>query len=177
MEKIENGYCSTCSTKFEALVWPRECKACGAVFWDNPKPVVVSLVPVIEGGALIGLRGENPGAGKWNLLGGYIEKPHDWRANGGREIDEESNGRVIIDHRRLQPIDVYSPDDARNILIFAISHPIHADSIVGFVPTKESLALKIVHEPVPLAFRSHTDILRRYFEGEFEHALQKTRPR
>ncbi len=179
MELIKKGFCSSCGTKLRIPEesFPRECMSCGGQFWDNPLPVIATLVPVIEGGVLIGQRGHDPRAGDWNLLAGFIEKPHSWRVNGVREVREETNGCVIIEPESLILCDAYSPPESGDtLLLFAISAPISRAVIETFRPIPETLALKIVHEPAPLAFRSHTNALKRYFEGDFDHLIRKARP-
>lgn len=89
-------YCSACSSALSAeeraKVHPK-CTHCGATHWQNPRPVVLLLQPVITIGGLglaIAKRGIEPAKGAYALPGGFQEIGETSRAGGCREFREES---------------------------------------------------------------------------------------
>src|SRR4030095_15578629 len=88
----EYRFCPLCSAPLQrSEVAGRSrlnCVDCGFVHWDNPKPVTITLIPKDDGLVLI-KRKLNPGAGKWALPGGFIERFEGPGAGAMQEPEEE----------------------------------------------------------------------------------------
>jgi ADP-ribose pyrophosphatase YjhB (NUDIX family) len=70
------------------------CPACGLVVYANPAPAVCALVVDAKGRVLLGRRADEPSAGKWDILGGFMdefEQPLDALR---RELREETGLEV-----------------------------------------------------------------------------------
>jgi ADP-ribose pyrophosphatase YjhB (NUDIX family) len=72
---------------------PCRCHACGAEFWDNPKPCAGALVSH-AGKLLLVRRAIEPWAGCWDIPGGFCEPGEHPEATAAREVREET-GLVI----------------------------------------------------------------------------------
>ena len=66
------------------------CTNCGLTVYANPAPTASALVLDEEGRVLLARRGADPGAGLWDLLGGFIEEGEEPLAALRREIEEET---------------------------------------------------------------------------------------
>jgi 8-oxo-dGTP diphosphatase len=67
-----------------------ECPNCGLAVYANPAPTASAIVVDEEGRVLLARRSGDPGAGLWDLLGGFIEEGEDALAALHREIREET---------------------------------------------------------------------------------------
>lgn len=133
--------------------------------FENPTPVVVGLVTVRDEKGRIGLitgrRGIEPGRGKLGLPGGYLEI-EDWREGLRREIREEMGLELTCP---LEPVDVISTASGKMVLIFAMAtKEIDASDLAPFVPNDEVTERVIIYEPTGLAFPSHTQVVKSFFE-------------
>jgi ADP-ribose pyrophosphatase YjhB (NUDIX family) len=156
---MKDSYCSHCGATFGSQVHPKHCGNCNNITWRNPIPVSVVLVP-IDNGLLIGRRGINPGKGELALPGGYIEYGESWRNAGARELMEEIG--LEINPLDLQLFNVFS--SVEHILIFSVA-PIQSRKVIEeFVPNTETTEVLVATEAMPLAFESHTSMMKRFFE-------------
>ncbi len=67
------------------------CDPCGLVVYANPAPAICVLVVDDEGRVLLGRRAHEPAAGRWDVLGGFMnenEQPFDTLR---RELREETS--------------------------------------------------------------------------------------
>ena len=115
------------------------CSQCGA--WKNPAPVAVLVVPV-DSGVLVIRRNIPP----------------------VREVREEAG--VVIDAAGVRHARTVSPPDGRVVLIFGVAPPLTSGDLRTWEPNPEVIERLLVHEPVDLAFPTHTDVLRAWFAGE-----------
>jgi NADH pyrophosphatase NudC (nudix superfamily) len=67
-----------------------ECPNCGLAVYANPAPTASAIVVDEEGRVLLARRSGEPGAGLWDLLGGFIDEGEDALAALHREIREET---------------------------------------------------------------------------------------
>ena len=141
--------------------------------YQNPIPVVVSLVPVItadpwpKSGLLVIRRGDEPAKGELALPGGYLEtKDGDWRVGAARELKEELDLDVKPDQYVL--FDVLSGREGALLLLFGlVKHGwlvgIKEEELPPFTPNDEVTERLIITGPTKLAFETHTKIVERYF--------------
>ena len=93
-------YCSKCGEATEIrnidLMDRDVCKSCGEIFYDNPLPVVSSVV-VEDRKVLLVLRAREPQAGLWCLPSGFVEMGETIEQAVLRETEEEAGirGEVV----------------------------------------------------------------------------------
>jgi ADP-ribose pyrophosphatase YjhB (NUDIX family) len=143
-----------------------------AVTYFNPTPVVVALVPVrainpdsgvLEIGLLTIERGIEPQIGHLALPGGYLEY-EDWRAGLLRELCEETTIR-IEDVSCVTLRGATSIDQNRKIIIFGGVPTIEYSALSEFIPNRESRRFEVIFEPRELAFLTHTEMARQFFDS------------
>ena len=165
-EPKKDSHCSFCGTKFtEQNDWPRKCFHCYNDTYKNPLPVVVTVLNVWENnklGTLIQKRGHEPKKDEWAFTGGYIDKGETWQEAIVREVREELGLETSVDDYLLS--DVLSNTDKSTLLVFAICLKTFEKNELNFVPNDEVTEIKIIHEPIELAFPSHTEMLALRFE-------------
>jgi ADP-ribose pyrophosphatase YjhB (NUDIX family) len=162
----KNSHCSYCGQPFAPdQPWPRRCAACGQVTYRNPTPVAVVLLPV-DGGLVVIRRGSGNerGVGQLSLPGGFIDYNETWQAGAARELFEETG--VTIGSEELQEVRVLSGGHA-TVLIFGLARPRTLAALPPFQLNSEATERLIIHHPVALAFDTHTQVVREYFEGRF----------
>lgn len=158
-------HCDRCGGRYEALEWPRVCGGCSLYMWRPIHPVAVVLIPVTgsKDGVLVGRRDINPGKGMFALPGGFSEFGEIAEDAARRELFEETGlqtGGIRFSHTFA--------DDAGHFLIFFHGDALDADAIMrDFVPSDECPELMIATEPMELAFESHTEAMRSYFENRW----------
>lgn len=82
--------CPRCRHELEPDERSVRCTNCGLVVYANPAPTASALVLDDEGRVLLARRAADPGAGLWDLLGGFIEEGEEPLAALRREIEEET---------------------------------------------------------------------------------------
>jgi ADP-ribose pyrophosphatase YjhB (NUDIX family) len=83
-------FCPICGEAIEKVEDRAECRACGYVGYANPVPAVEAVCLDPQGRVLLGRRALDPGAGLWDLPGGFLhENEHPLDAL-RREIREET---------------------------------------------------------------------------------------
>jgi mutator protein MutT len=71
------------------------CQACGAVLYENPKPVVAAVIER-DGKVLLARRARGDQAGKWDLPGGFVEAEETAEEALAREVQEEVGCRIDL---------------------------------------------------------------------------------
>ena len=151
-------HCHYCGTPYSDDFYPHTCKKCQQIVWVNLAPVVVVLVPFIEGGLLGTKRAIEPGLGKWAFPSGYIELGETWQQAGVRELEEETGIKLS---GLSDAIDVISVDDV--VLIVAMSLLISLKKAMdSFKPNSEVSELIQLKEVVELAFPAQTKLLAKH---------------
>jgi ADP-ribose pyrophosphatase YjhB (NUDIX family) len=118
----------------------------------------------MDGGVLIIQRGIEPAKGHWALPGGFLETGESWQEGAAREVREETG--LVLPRTEIQLIDALSVAQNRQIILFCTTKSRHARSDFTFIPNAESLDLRIMTTPEPLAFSAHTEYARRLLTGE-----------
>ena len=158
----QNSHCSYCGNPFEAeQAWPRTCAVCGNTSFVNPLPVSVVLLPV-DDGLLAVRRNIEPRIGWLALPGGYVELGESWQQAGAREVLEETG--VVIDPAEIREFRVKSAPYGGTLVVFGLAQPRHAQDLPPFVPNAETQEMCVLSAPQELAFSTHTEAMREYFE-------------
>lgn len=156
-------HCAFCGTGFaDTASWPRDCPGCGETAWANPFPVAVALLPVVDGGVklLVVRRSIEPGAGLLALPGGYIELGETWQQAAVRELREES--RIDADADQVGLFHV--GNSARTIQVFGLLPHRPVAELPASAVTEEADGWELIDAPRELAFPTHTEAARRFFE-------------
>jgi 8-oxo-dGTP diphosphatase len=73
------------------------CAECGERYWANPVPGAQAVI-VRDGRVLLGRRRADPGAGLWDLPGGFLHEGEDALEGLRREVREET-------HLEIRPVE------------------------------------------------------------------------
>lgn len=156
-------HCHFCGAAYATQSgFPKTCPACGQTIWSNPLPVAVVLVKM-DGGVLIIRRGIEPAKGHWALPGGFLETGESWQEGAAREVREETG--LVLPHDEIQLIDALSVAQNRQIILFCTTRNTHSRNDFRFEPCEETLDLRVMTSPEPLAFSAHTEYARRLLNG------------
>ena len=162
----QHSHCSYCGHPFEIdQAWPRLCAACGNTSFVNPLPVSVVILPV-DDGVLLVRRNIPPQIGQLALPGGYINRGESWQQAGARELYEETG--VIIQPEDLREFRVKSAPNGVTLLIFSIALSMRSCDLPPFTPNEETQEVCVLHTPQELAFSTHTETLREYFQSFYK---------
>jgi 8-oxo-dGTP diphosphatase len=82
--------CPRCRHELQLAESSVHCPNCGLTVYANPAPTASALIIDDEGRVLLARRAADPGAGLWDLLGGFIEEGEEPLAALQREIEEET---------------------------------------------------------------------------------------
>ncbi len=124
------------------------------------QPVVADFDGVVPSGVIIGRRGIEPHIGVMALPGGFVEFGEKAEVAAAREIFEEMSipvGGLRFSHSFA--------DQEGHFLMFFHARPIwieHAQ--MSFKPSAECPKMDIATDPMQLAFESHTEALKLFFE-------------
>jgi ADP-ribose pyrophosphatase YjhB (NUDIX family) len=161
------SHCSYCGHPFEIdQAWPRLCAACGNTSFVNPLPVSVVLLPV-DDGLLVVRRNIEPQIGWLALPGGYINRGESWQQAGARELFEETG--IVIQPEDLREFRVKSAPGYNTLIVFGLAKVMRASDLPPFSPNEETQEICVLAAPQELAFSTHTDTLREYFEERLSH--------
>jgi 8-oxo-dGTP diphosphatase len=109
-------YCVVCGTDLGGLAAPCRCHNCGHEYWRNPKPCGGACV-VNNENLLLVLRANDPGAGLWDLPGGFCDPEEHPLATTHREVQEET-GLTLHSMKYLGMwIDTYGNEDPPEITL------------------------------------------------------------
>jgi 8-oxo-dGTP diphosphatase len=81
--------CPRCNAELERERRSVHCPSCGLTVYANPAPTASAILLDDEGNVLLARRGAEPGAGLWDLLGGFIDEGEEPLAALRRELEEE----------------------------------------------------------------------------------------
>ncbi|KWU17851.1 NUDIX domain-containing protein [Burkholderia cenocepacia] len=132
--------------------------------WNNPIPVAVCLVPVIDGGRrfLLGMiRATAPGFGGLAYPGGYMEELEDAPVTASRELKEETTLDLPASVWRT----AYTRITENNrLLIFLVStESITGEQVRGLPATKEASGYRLVEDGTEFVFPLHQQVNEEYF--------------
>jgi len=83
------SHCPRCGSALRNEISQAKCESCGFVVYANSVPAVQALV-VRDGCVLLARRDREPGEGKWDLPGGFLEEGEEPLAGLRRELREET---------------------------------------------------------------------------------------
>jgi 8-oxo-dGTP diphosphatase len=81
--------CPRCRAELRHQNASVECPSCGLTAYANPAPTASAILVDGESRVLLTRRAAAPGAGLWDLPGGFIDEGEDALATLGRELREE----------------------------------------------------------------------------------------
>jgi ADP-ribose pyrophosphatase YjhB (NUDIX family) len=84
-------FCPRCGEAIEKVEDRAECRACGYVGYANPVPATEAVCFRDDGRVLLGRRAIDPGAGLWDLPGGFLHEDEHPLDALRREIREETS--------------------------------------------------------------------------------------
>lgn len=161
VKREPHSHCHFCGTAYaDNNAYPRTCPACGEMFWSNPIPVAVVAVKM-ENGVLIIQRGIEPAKGHWALPGGFLETGETWQQGACREVLEETGFKLPTEEIEL--VYALSAARTRQLILFCATKSRFRFSDFTFVPSEETLAVRIMAAPEKLAFPAHAEFAQRYF--------------
>ena len=82
--------CPRCGTPLEHAQRAVRCPRCGLEEYANPAPTVSAVIRDEAGRILLARRAHDPGAGLWDLLGGFMDEREEPLAALRRELREET---------------------------------------------------------------------------------------
>jgi 8-oxo-dGTP diphosphatase len=82
--------CPRCLTPLEHAEGSVHCLSCGLEEYANPGPTASAVIRDSEGRILLARRAADPGAGLWDLLGGFMDEGEDPLETLRRELREET---------------------------------------------------------------------------------------
>ena len=165
----QHSHCSYCGHPFEAdQAWPRLCAACGNTSFVNPLPVSVVLLPV-DDGLLAVRRNIEPQIGQLALPGGYINRGEAWQQAGARELLEETG--IAVPAEDLREFRVKSAPGYNTLIVFGLARRMRSSDLPPFAPNEETQEICVLNAPQELAFSTHTEALREYFEEKLSHRV------
>jgi 8-oxo-dGTP diphosphatase len=83
--------CPRCRAELERQERSVHCPACGLTVYANPAPTASAILLDDGGRVLLARRSADPGAGLWDLLGGFIDEGEEPEAALRRELEEETS--------------------------------------------------------------------------------------
>jgi 8-oxo-dGTP diphosphatase len=81
--------CPRCAAALEHEHGLVRCPACALVVYARPTPAVCALIVDDDGRVLLGRRAVEPAAGRWDILGGFMEEDEQPLETLRRELREE----------------------------------------------------------------------------------------
>ena len=82
--------CPRCQTQLEHAERSVRCPSCGLEEYANPAPTVSALIRDERGRILLARRARAPGAGLWDLVGGFMDEGEEPLEVLRREVREET---------------------------------------------------------------------------------------
>ena len=135
------------------------CRACGFVFYIDPKLAVIALVP-LEGGVVMVRRAIDPGYGLWVVPGGFVDVGERVEEAVVRETLEETHLTVRVE--RL--LNIYSYQDSPTVVVAYITRYLAGELAAG----DETLEARVfAPEDLPwdeIPFRSTRSALTDYLK-------------
>lgn len=166
---MELNFCSNCGHGPLVVEQPQGdnrlrsvCKQCAMVHYQNPK-IVCGCLPFYKGKLLLGKRGIEPRAGKWNLPAGFMENGETLEKGARREVWEETRAKVTLE--RLHTVyNITHVNQVYFLFLAQLEEPI-------FEAGDETLEARLFDlDEIPwseLAFYSNHFALRRYLADPY----------
>lgn len=132
--------------------------------YNNPIPVAVCMVPVIDGAHryLLGIvRATAPGLGGVAYAGGYLEENEDASDAASRELREETTLDIAPHHWHARYTRV-TPDNRLLVFMFC-DVELTAEQVDGLPATKEVSAYRLLDKDSSLVFPLHQQVNEAYW--------------
>ena len=110
-------FCPLCAAALKHAGAEVACTACGFRFWANSVPAVEALL-VRDGRVLLARRAHHPGAGLWDLPGGFTEEGEEPLAALAREVREETG----LELRDARPLGIWIEPDYAGRAVFSVTY-------------------------------------------------------
>jgi ADP-ribose pyrophosphatase YjhB (NUDIX family) len=88
-------FCPKCAAELEHEPDHLRCPNCGERYWGNSVPGAQAVI-VRDGSVLLGRRANDPGRGRWDLPGGFLQEGEEAEDALRREVREETG--LELDH-------------------------------------------------------------------------------
>lgn len=154
-------FCPLCAATLEIGTFEghekAKCSACSFVYWNNPKPVAVAIIPNSKGGVVLVKRKLEPKAGQFAFPGGFIDTLEHPEQGAVREALEETG--LVVEVDRLWAI--LTPPGQNQILFFYLMKPTDQVPVPGS-DAEEARAYALDALPGPIAFSTHQQVLGEY---------------
>lgn len=167
---MTEAFCRYCGAAYAPGGYPKTCRSCHRVVWNNPIPVAVLMQPVCRSDGARGLvlirRSIAPHEGALALPGGFVEmEDQSFEAAAVREFFEETGLRVAESDVRLS----HSFSDGTQIIVFVIGLIAMDWQKVAdtFVASSEGQEIHGGFSEIPLAFPSHTQAMSNFLHRRF----------
>jgi 8-oxo-dGTP diphosphatase len=108
-------FCMNCGAELGRIA-PCRCSHCGKEYWNNPKPCGGAFV-VHDGRLLLVRRAKDPGAGLWDLPGGFCDPAEHPLDTAQREVLEETGLTLHSMSFLGMWIDTYGNEDPPEITL------------------------------------------------------------
>jgi 8-oxo-dGTP diphosphatase len=96
--------CPRCGHELERAARAVRCGNCGLSVYATPAPTASAILVDEQGRVLLARRTNDPGAGLWDLLGGFVEEGEEALAALHRELEEETGLEIEpLDFRGAYP--------------------------------------------------------------------------
>ncbi|OGE73573.1 MAG: hypothetical protein A3I07_02385 [Candidatus Doudnabacteria bacterium RIFCSPLOWO2_02_FULL_42_9] len=156
---MQYKFCPKCGGEFEEFFehgYSRlRCKNCGFIFYDKSYPAVSALI--VEGDKiLLSRRGIEPFKGKWDVVGGFLEKGEHPETGLHREVKEETGVEVDVIKFFGFYMDTYREQSTLNI--FYLVKIVNGEP----KPNDDVAELKWFHKnelPKDIAFKNNQEAL------------------
>lgn len=132
------------------------CSVCDYIRWENPKPVVVLLIPAGRGLVLV-RRKFAPMAGYRCLPGGFLNTLECPEVAAKREAKEETGLDVEI-----EKLVAVRTTPGNQLLMIYQSRPVYADPVAGSDAAEAGIFMP-ENLPDDIAFPIHQEMIERFF--------------
>lgn len=102
------NFCPNCGTENTEDKHNFKCTHCNKSFFTNSRPTS-SIIPVYKNEVLLGIRARDPGIGKYDIIGGFLENGEEPILGGVRELNEETG--ITCQPSELEYFGVWMSDE------------------------------------------------------------------
>lgn len=169
------NFCPECASALSALpgCLHKKCSGCEKVFYDNPVPVSLAIVPVYyerpeEYGLLMITRAISPGRGMYAFPGGNQDTGETGETAVARELEEET--AIVIPPREFVVFGSDYSTQANRQMTFWLAPHVHVSRLEAFAPNREASAYQVWRKmhPGSVAFTSHETMTERFFSLSYQ---------
>jgi NAD+ diphosphatase len=158
------NFCSNCGTHVTNRAEEFTCKKCGKSFYTNSKPTS-TVIPIFNNKeVLVGIRAHEPQKGKYDFLGGFLNKGEHPLDGAVREFKEETG--VSIKKEDLEYLDIWMDEyEFQGSVSYTLNMiyllPVSKKMVVKAADDVADFKWISLDEDVAMAFKSQEDIFKR----------------